>query len=388
MHNLSDINTVTAQSKNTISIEVFSKLENSNIIANFVLLAEKHMRRPRCFLVVLALWAPFPVSAGDALQTILAERVSMPLEYQLDGVVEARRQATLSAEVSGQVETVNFDIDDFVDKGAVVMTIRDREYRARRQQAAAALDEAEANLRQTRLEFERQQDLRTRKLISQADFDRASANLEAAKARKSSAEASLERADEELRHTVVRAPYSGIVVERFVEPGETVNPGQPIMSGYSRQELRVVANVPQSLIGDLRERREARVIVLESDASLEVTAITIHPYANPQNHAFPVRLDLPAEHDGLYPGMLVKVAIAVGNTERVLVPASALVSRSEVNAVYVIDDGGGISLRQVRPGNRFGERVEILAGLDAEESVAIDPVSAGIEYKRRLEADR
>jgi RND family efflux transporter MFP subunit len=331
---------------------------------------------------------PLPASAGDALQTISAQRVSMPLEYQLDGVVEARRQATLSAEVSGQVETVNFDVDDFVDKGAVVMTIRDREYRARRQQAVAALDEAAANLRQTRLEFERQQDLRNRKLISQAEFDRASANLEAANARKSSAEASLERAEEELRHTVVRAPYSGIVVERFVEPGESVNPGQPIMSGYSRQELRVVASVPQSLIGGLRERREARVIVLESDISLQVTAITIPPYASSQNHSFPVRLDLPGVHDGLYPGMLVKVAIAIGTAERVLVPASALVSRSEVNAVYVIEDGGGIALRQVRPGNRFGERVEILAGLEADESIAIDPVRAGIEYRRRLEADR
>ena len=346
------------------------------------------MRRPERFLFVFALLAPLVANASDALQTISVERVSMPLEYQLDGVVEARRQATLSAEVSGQVETVNFDVDDYVEKDEVVMTIRDREYRARRQQAAAALAEAVANLKQTRLEFDRQQDLRNRKLISQAEFDRASANLEAANARKSSAEANLERAEEELRHTVVRAPYSGIVVQRLVEPGETVNPGQPIMSGYSRDELRVVASVPQSLIGDLRERREARVIVLESDTSLDITAITIPPYANSKNHSFPVRLDLPGEHDGLYPGMLVKVAIAIGTAERILVPASSLVSRSEVNAVYVIDDGGGIALRQVRPGNRFGERVEILAGLEADESIAIDPVSAGIEYKRRLEAER
>jgi RND family efflux transporter MFP subunit len=327
-------------------------------------------------------------NASEALQTISAERVSMPQEYQLDGVVEARRQATLSAEVSGQVETVNFDVDDFVEKGEVVMTIRDREYRARRQQAVAALDEAVANLKQTRLEFERQRDLRNRKLISQAEFDRANANLEAANARKSSAEANLESAEEALRHTVVRAPYSGIVVQRHVEPGETVNPGQPIMSGYSSEELRVVASVPQSLIGGLRERREARVIVLENDTSLDVTAITIPPYANPQNHSFPVRLDLPVEHDGLYPGMLVKVAIAIGTAERILVPASSLVARSEVNAVYVIDDGGEIALRQVRPGNRFGDRVEILAGLDADESIAIDPVRAGIEYKRRLEAEQ
>jgi multidrug efflux pump subunit AcrA (membrane-fusion protein) len=81
--------------------------------------------------------------------------------------------------------------------------------------------------------------------------------------------------------------------------------------------------------------------------------------------------------------MLVKVALTTGDTQRLLLPQQALVSRSEVNAVYVIDDDGAISLRQVRPGNRFGEQVEILAGLSVDERVALDPVLAGIEYKRR-----
>jgi multidrug resistance efflux pump len=83
------------------------------------------------------------------------------------------------------------------------------------------------------LEFNRSQDLRKQKLISQADFDRAGANLKAAQARKTAAEANLEQADEQLDRTVMRAPYSGVVVERHVEPGEAVNPGQPIMTGYA-----------------------------------------------------------------------------------------------------------------------------------------------------------
>ena len=328
---------------------------------------------------------PPALSAAEELRTVVSERVSMPLAYQIDGVVEARQQATLSAEVAGKIEAVNFDVDDFVEEGQIVLRIRDREYRARQQQARAALDEANANLQDMQLEFRRNQDLRQQKLISQAVFDRARANLKAAEARKSSAEANLSRADEQLGYTVVRAPYSGVVVQRHVEPGEAVNPGQPIMTGYGLGQLRVKADVPQSLIGGLRKNRSARIVLIEDGRSIDVDEITIHPFADPQNHSFPVRLDLPELRDGLFPGMLVKVEIAIGNTERLLLPQQALVSRSEVNAVYVIDADGRLSFRQVRPGNRYGDRIEILAGIDVNETVALDPVRAGIEHKRQLE---
>jgi len=329
---------------------------------------------------------PTVVFAAEALQTVKSERLLMPLEYQVDGVVEAQQQATLSAEVAGKIEAVNFDVDDFVKKGEIILRIRDREYRARQQKASAALDEANASLQELQLEFKRNQDLRQQKLISQAEFDKARANLKAAQARKASAEANLTQADEQLGYTVVSAPYSGVVVERHIEPGEFVNPGQPIMTGYGIGQLRVAANVPQSLIGGLRAHRSARVIRLEDGHALEVSKITIHPFANPKNHSFPVRLDLPETDNRLYPGMLVKVALKIGSTERLLLPQQALVSRAEVNAVYVIKADGRLSLRQVRPGNRYGEQVEILAGLDENEVIALDPVRAGIEHKRQLDA--
>ena len=336
--------------------------------------------------ILLAGFIPATAFAADSLETVTSVRVSMPLQYSVDGVVEARQQATLSAEVAGKIESVNFDVDDYVEKGAIILQIRDLEYRARQQQARAALDEANANLQDMQLEYRRNQNLRQQKLISQAVFDKAGANLKAAKARQASAEASLAQADEQLDRTVLRAPYSGVVVERHVEPGEAVNPGQPIMTGYGLGELRVAAQVPQSQIGGLRQYRSAQVIMLEDERRLEVSKITIHPFANPLNHSFPVRLDLPAMDNRLYPGMLVKVALTIGSTERMLLPRQALVSRSEVNAVYVIDADGKLAFRQVRPGNRYGEQVEILAGLDENEIIALDPVRAGIEHKRQLDA--
>ena len=328
--------------------------------------------------------AATPVSASDH-QTFQAALISMPLEYQLDGVVEASRKATLSAEVTGKIEAVFFDVGDFVEKSEILVKIRDQEYRARKKIAVATLDEAMANLRDNEQDFERNRDLRKQKLISQAVFDKAEANLKSSQARVNSARANLSNAEEQLGYTVLRAPYSGVVVERHVEPGESTAPGQAIMTGYALGELRVSANLPQSQVAGLRKYRNARVIALEDGRNVKVSKITIHPVANPNNHSFPLRLDIARTDTGLYPGMLVKVAIKIGSAERLLIPRKALVSRSEVNAVYLLDNEGRYSFRQVRPGNRFGDKIEILAGLSAGEVLSVDPVRAGIEHKRQLE---
>jgi len=326
------------------------------------------------------------VHAAEALPTMVTSVSVMPLEYQLDGVVEARRQATLSSEVAGKIEAVYFDVDDVVNKGDVVLKIRDREYRARLEQARATLEEARANLQEMQLAYDRNAGLREKKLISQAVFDNSSASLKAAQARTNSAQANLVQAEEQLGYTVVRAPYSGVVVQRHVEAGESTRPGQPFMTGYAPDQLRVSANVPQSVIARLRKQRRARVVLLEDGRSLEVERITIHPFANPQNHSFPVRLDLPPSQVDIYPGMLVKVAVTIGESRRLLVPQQALVSRSEINALYLQDSAGKYFFRQVRPGNRYADQIEILAGLDAGETVVLDPVRAGIEMKRQLDS--
>jgi RND family efflux transporter MFP subunit len=350
-------------------------------------LTENSMRNSSGYILLLVLGLVCSrAHAAEALPTMVAKVTVTPLEYQLDGVVEARRQATLSAEVAGKVEAVYFDVDDVVSRGDVVLKIRDREYRARLEQARAALDESHANLQEMQLDYDRNKGLLRQKLISQAVYDRSSAALKAAQARTDSAQANLVQAEEQLGYTVVRAPYSGVVVQRHVEVGESTRPGQPFMTGYAPDQLRVNANVPQSVIGHLREQRHARVVLLEDGRSLEVERITIHPFADPQNHSFPVRLDLPAAQAGIYPGMLVKVALTIGESRRLLVPRQALVTRSEINALYLRDTDGKLVFRQVRPGNRYADEVEILAGLDVGETVVLDPVGAGIEIRRELDS--
>ena len=316
-----------------------------------------------CFFLV-----PLLVSAQAAapLATAAVTYTEVTRERVFDAQIEAINKATVSAQVSGRVEEIRFDVDDYVVKGDVLIRFRDREQRARLQSAQAHFEEAEA-------EFKRIEEVYRKKVVSRAAYDRAAARLKAARA-------ALDEAREALENTVVRAPYNGIVVKRHIEVGETAQRGQRLMTGLSLEQLRATVQIPQNLINAIRKQRKARVI-LGGDSVVPAEKLVISPYADPKSHTFEIRARLAASVPGIYPGMLVKIAFAVGSERRLSIPLGALARRSEVTAVYV-QNGETLVMRQVRVGNLLPEgRIEILAGVEEGEQVVLDPVTAAVRIK-------
>jgi multidrug efflux pump subunit AcrA (membrane-fusion protein) len=108
--------------------------------------------------------------------------------------------------------------------------------------------------------------------------------------------------------------------------------------------------------------------------------VTVVPAADPRTHTTRVRLELPEDVRGVYPGVFARAHFIVGQAPRLMVPREAVLHRSEVTGVYVIDEKGYPRLRQVRLGSASDERsVEVLAGLRAGERVALEPVKAGMQ---------
>lgn len=315
-----------------------------------------------------------PLASRAALDAVVLEPERTPLERQLDGTIEAVNQGTVAAQTAGRVAAILYDVNDFVPADAVIVRLRATEQRAGLLQAEAALREAAARETEAQTRYRRIADMYERKVVARAMLDEATATRDATVARLNAARAALESAREGVSYTEIRAPYAGIVTRRHVEVGETVGPGTPIMSGISLQFLRVVVDVPQSIVEQVRQIRKAAVYV--GGRRIEATKLTVFPEASSPSNTFRARLELPENATDLYPGMFVKVGFVTGEAERLLVPARALVERGEVTAVYVVDASGRTSLRQVRPGHRFDDRVEILAGLGAGERVALDPVAA------------
>ncbi|NCA70250.1 MAG: efflux RND transporter periplasmic adaptor subunit [Sphingobacteriia bacterium] len=327
------------------------------------------------------------LQAAEPIATVPAEFRSQPREYRLDGVVEAINRTTVSAQTQGQVEEILFDVEDFVEKNAVVARLRDTEHRTRVAQAAADLKATSARLEQARDEHARILGLYQKKNVSESAMDQAKADLAAAQAQLEAATARLEQAQEQLDYTLIRAPYSGIVTHRHVEVGEIASPGQPVMSGISLEQLRVIVDVPQSLIPLVRQGEIARVY-LAPDQAIVAESMTIFPFADMGSNTFTVRLGLPEGIESLFPGMFVKTGFEVGEKAELMVPAQAVVRRSEVTAVYVIDDTGRVHFRQIRVGRQLPDAYVVLSGLTEGEQVALDPIAAGAALKSQPPAEQ
>jgi RND family efflux transporter MFP subunit len=180
-------------------------------------------------------------------------------------------------------------------------------------------------------------------------------------------------------YTAVVAPYSGMVSARMVEMGEMVTVGKPLMTGFDPAQMRVIVSVPQDKLSDIGKQPKVMVEVAALKRTISAASVIVQPSADARTHSTLVRVSLPANEKGLYPGMFVRAHFVVGKASKLLIPGTAVMRRSEVVAVYVVDEQSKISLRQVRIAEVPGQDdVEVLSGVNVGERIALDPIKAGM----------
>ncbi len=332
------------------------------------------------FLIVLALMC----SAVRAdIEGVTVEYHQLAEEQRFDGVVEAVSRSTVSAQTAGEIVELPYDVNDFVPKEAVIVRIDDTRQKAELDKAEADEARARARLKEAESTYQRNRRLIKENAVSKSQLDKSEADLKSARAQVELAVAAHRQAREQWEYTTVRAPFDGVVVERFVELGEQVQVGTRLGTGLSLEKLRVKTEVPAHYALQVREIGHARV---ETPAGnwLASDQLTFFPYADPDSHSFSVRVDLPEGQYGLYPGMLVKVAFDIGTKRELAIPGRAIVHRSEVTGVYVIGENQALQFRQLRIGRDVpGGLSVVLAGLEAGERIALDPVAATILLKQQ-----
>lgn len=303
--------------------------------------------------------------------------------YAAEGLVEAVKQATVSAEISGRIIELKFDVGDFVQKGAVIARIDASVVGQQLAGSRAQVEQARALLENARAQFDRSKQLFAQKFISQAALDKASAEFKAAQAQAQASQAGAGQAAATRQFATIVAPFSGVVATRHIELGEMAQPGKPLFTGFDPKDLRVEVAVPQYKVPQVRTLSRASIEIPSLHKWVKAAQITIQPVADSKTHASRVRLDLPGDLRDVYPGMFARAHFAVGRAKKLLVPAPAVLRRSELTAVYVVDAKEQVQLRQVRLGEPAGEgQIEVLAGLVPGERVALDPIKAGIYLKQ------
>lgn len=304
------------------------------------------------------------VPAGDAAQG-----------RAWDGVVEAVRQATLTAQTSGRVAEVLRDVGDQVVEGDVLVRLSAVEQQADVNTARAQLRAADAAASEAEGNYQRYRELSQGQYVSRSQLDQMRAMRDSAMAARDAARAQLANIGQQAAYTVVRAPYAGIVASRDVEPGESVGIGQSLMAVFAPDALRIEVSVPQSEAAVIRAAPVA-MVRFGDGRNVDAARVTVFPSADASSHAIRVRIELPPLDVAPQPGTTAKVTFpAVQGRAFPRIPVTVVAIRGEVSAVYVLADGR-LSLRQLRLGEGSGGGVDVIAGLKPGETIAADPVAA------------
>lgn len=331
-----------------------------------------------CFLFLLALVASATVHAD--LPTLRVEARPTAVVHVAEATLEAVNQVTVSAQTSGRVTELRVDAGDRVQRDDLLLRIDSAAAGQVVAGADAAVAQAQAAQIRTKAEYDRAQSLGARNFISQSAVDQAKAAFAAADAQLRVARAGRSQAAVVLSYADVASPVSGIVAERHVESGEMAQPGMALVTVFDPSAMRAVVDVPQGRLGNLAlDAIGASVELPASGRRIQATRVIVMPAADARTHTLRVRVELPADLDGALPGMFARVHFTAGEAVRIVVPETAIVRRSEVTGVYVVDPRHAFSLRQIRLGQPVGDgMIEVLAGLSGGEEIALDPIQAGI----------
>lgn len=339
-------------------------------------------------LTVSAL-SPAAADAGPVVAVLLVQagsEVAATGRFTLDGHIEALRQATLASQIQGNVTRLAVKAGDAVRAGQLIARIDERETQAGLRRSEAALAQAEAEDRNARLHLDRTRELRAQGFVSQAALDQAETQWKATQAGVQQAQAGQAQAQIWRGHALLSAPFDGVVLATHIQAGDLASPGRPVATLYAPGALRAVAQVPASRTALARGATRIEVELPDGRRVTPTRGVELST-ADPVTQTVEWRLDLPAAAvAGLHPGQTVRVHFAGASVAAaspvgpptLRIPATAVLRRGELTAVYVVQ-GQGFSLRTVRLGPDRGEAgVEVVAGLRDGERIAVDALKAGL----------
>jgi len=294
-------------------------------------------------------------------------REEQPIWYEAIGTIRSQTQATVAAQVTGRVVAVNADTGQSVEKGFLLARLDDQEFTARLQQARGALDAARAEGDRAKADNARIQQLFRDEAATLQQREGVEAREKQARAGVMSAEQKVREAEVSSGYTQVGSPITGVVAKREVEPGDLAWPGKPLFVIQHQEDLRLESSVREGLIGEITVGQSVQVHISALDRTVDGRINEIVPSADSLSRSFLVKVSLP-KIEGLYPGMFGKLRIRRGERPTILVPERAIQRVGQLTTVFVKADERW-QLRYVTVGASIGDRLEILSGLSAGDTI-------------------
>ncbi len=333
-----------------------------------------------CASLAMMIFSYSSLAAQDEVDTsdialLTVTPTQAPTLLTFNATIEAVNHGTVSAQTSGRITQLNYDVSDRVPAGATLLTITDTEQAASILAAKANVSAAQAANVEAQLNLQRLSALYPKGAISKGQLDQAKANAQASKSQLQAAQAQLTQAEQAHSYTQVNAPFAGVVTERHVQLGEAVNMGTPLYSGFALDKLRAVVAIPQSYLASITPDNQYTLLLDDQPIITSQDAVLFN-YANSQSHSINLRVNFDNPQGQLMPGMWVKVQFAAKpapdkSTEQIWLPRSAILSQYQLSNVYLKTESGW-QLVQVRIAEQKDDQVLITGGLQANDLIAKD----------------
>lgn len=341
----------------------------------------RHVRLigPGSVLILVALLSacskpPSPtMPVTRTVQVIEAQAIGSG-KYRYSGRLQASERSDLSFETDGFITAINVKLGDSIREGDELATLDDTALKLELDVQKANLKNAQADLRDARLDFERRAALAGTGATSQSVIDQAKARFERAKAQVDSLAAQVGRAEQRLTDTKLLAPFAGEIVARLVEDSEVVTAGQPVLQVIGdRNRLEAVTHVPGLAVRGMK-LGQAVTVYLPSNGVASNGVVSEIGYQSNNSGLFPITISLQSSRPGLHPGESIEVHWSRAIDGRnVVIPLTAFVPSGKGSGlVFVVEEdreSTKVASREVTLGSIRSDHIEVLFGLEPGEII-------------------
>ncbi len=291
------------------------------------------------------------------------------------GTIESENSANLSTRMMGFVTKVQVKVGQKVSKGQLLISINTADLQAKKAQVEASILQATAAYSNAKKDFDRFTTLFAQQSASQKELDDMTSRYEMAKAGLEAAKQMRNEVQAQFSYANITAPFAGEVTNTFVKEGDMANPGMPLVSIEGAQHFQVTTRVAESDIAEIKAGMKANVLVKSTQQTLNANVIEVSGSAKNTGGQYLVKLNISQVPTTVRSGMFVNVVFPVAHktntaattSDKVLVPKNALVNQGQLTGIYTIGNQNTAILRWLRLGKVYGDQVEVLSGLAANE---------------------
>jgi len=290
------------------------------------------------------------------------------------GKIEAAKSANLSTRMMGYVDKIYVHVGDKVKNGQLLLSINNADVSAKLAQVNAGITEAQAAFNNAEKDYNRFTALFQENSASQKELDDMTANYSMAKARLESAKQMKNEVIAQLSYANIRAPFSGVVTNKFINTGDMANPGMPLLEVEAQGKYQVLAMVPESGILDIKTNSEVDVLLKSLGKTVKGKVTEVSTSAKNTGGQYLVKVVLEDSDANILSGMYATVQFPVERkvaSNAIMIPTEAIVENGQLTGVYTVSQSNTALLRWLRLGRTFGDKVEVLSGLSADEEYIV-----------------